>query len=330
MQVLHRNGVYLPESDLWLDPHHVQNFAVVSHAHADHMKGHAHILATAPTIAMMQLRGARRSRFQQVHFGEPVEVGEARVTLFPAGHVLGSAQVLVEQHDGQRLLYSGDFKLRAGLSAEAIEVPTADVLVMETTFGLPRYSFPDREEVMDDILAFCRSTLAAGCAPVLFCYSLGKGQEVLAGLDGAEFPIYLQAQHFEMAQLYRRFGVALPPFQLYQPGQTLDGVLLCAAGCRRYAWFEKLDAIRTAYISGWALDRGARWRFKTDAAFPLSDHAVYEDLIEYVHRSGARTVYTMHGFDAAFATDLCALGFDAAPLPRSSAQGRLELFAANR
>jgi Cft2 family RNA processing exonuclease len=318
MQVLHRNGVYLPDSNLWLDPHHVENFAVVSHAHADHMKGHAHVLATAPTIAMMQLRGARRSRFQQAGFGETIEIGEARLTLFPAGHVLGSAQVLVE-HEGRRLLYSGDFKLRAGLSAEAIEIPTADVLVMETTFGLPRYHFPDREDVMDDILSFCRSTLAEGAAPVLFCYSLGKGQEVLAGLRDADFPIYLHTQHFEMAQLYQSFGVALPPFQLYRPGQALDGVLLCASGCRRGAWFQKLRDIRTATLSGWAMDRGARWRFKTDAAFPLSDHADYKELIEYVQRSGARTIYTMHGFDAAFATDLRALGFDAAPLPREAA-----------
>src|SRR5690606_38919842 len=122
-----------------------------------------------PTAAMMQLRGTRRCEFQRMLFKEPVEVGGAQVSLFPAGHILGSSQVLVE-HEGKRLLYSGDFKLREGLSAEAIEVPTADILIMETTFGLPRYRFPDCEEVMEQIIAFCRRALEDGCTPVLFCY----------------------------------------------------------------------------------------------------------------------------------------------------------------
>src|SRR5437764_145037 len=133
MQVLFQRGIHLPGPALWLDPHDPQPVAVVSHAHADHIQNHGHVLASAPTAAMMRLRGLARSRFRALPFGQATELGGARLTLYPAGHILGSAQALVEW-EGTRLLYSGDFKLRPGRSAEPVQVPTADVLIMETTF----------------------------------------------------------------------------------------------------------------------------------------------------------------------------------------------------
>lgn len=313
MNVSFQNGVHLPDCDLWLDPHSARDMAVVSHAHADHMCSHRRVLATPATAEMMRLRGAIGCDFQILEFGEVWECGDAEVTLVPAGHVLGSAQVLVE-HRGTRLLYSGDFKLRPGRSAEQSIVPQADILIMETTFGLPRYKFPDGDDVLERIRGFCRDTLEAGGAPVLFCYSLGKGQEVLAGLEDVDFPIYLHEKHFHMANLYRQFGVPLPPYKLYQPGTPLNGVLLCASGCRKGRWFAQLERthdLHTAYISGWALDPGAARRSGTDEAFPLSDHADYPDLIEYVCRSGAQTIYTLHGFAKEFAADLRDCGLDA-------------------
>ncbi|MBV9866554.1 MAG: hypothetical protein JO316_14465 [Abitibacteriaceae bacterium] len=322
MQVLFKNGIHLPGPRLWLDPHEPQSTAIVSHAHADHIQKHDHVLASAPTAAMMRLRGALRCRFQTLDYCQPVEFEDARITLYPAGHILGSAQVLVEWDD-MRLLYSGDFKLRPGRSAEPIEVPQADIVIMETTFGKPRYRFPETEEVAQQIRHFCRTTLEDGCAPVLFCYSLGKGQEVLSCLEGVDFPIYLHTAHWNMTAIYRDFGVPLPFFRKFQPGQKLDGVLLCASGCRRSSWFynvERTAKIRTAYISGWAIDSGACWRFRTDAAFPLSDHADYDDLLEYVRLTGAKTIYTMHGFAEEFARDLCRAGHQAQPLRETTGQ----------
>jgi len=313
MQVLYQRGIHLPGPSLWLDPHDRQPVAVVSHAHADHVQRHDHVLTSVATAAMMRLRGVTRCRFHTLQFGRPEDLGDARVTLYPAGHILGSAQALVEWQ-GTRLLYSGDFKLRPGLSAEPVEVPKADVVIMETTFGRPRYRFPEAREVMEDMRRFCRTTLNQGCVPVLFCYSLGKGQEVLAGLEGADFPIYLHSKHWEMASLYRDFGVKLPPFQKYQPGQRLDGVLLCAAGCRKSQWFNNLVGVRTAYVSGWAIDSGACYRFGTHAAFPLSDHADYDDLLEYVRLTEAKSIYTVHGFADQFSADLRRKGLWSEPL----------------
>lgn len=313
MQVLYRRGIHLPGPNLWLDPHDPQASAWVTHGHADHVQRHDQVFTTVATAAIMRLRGVTRCEFRTLPFGQPHSFGPATVTLYPAGHILGSAQVLVEW-DGTRLLYSGDFKLRSCRSAETVEVPEADVVVMETTFGKPRYRFPETEAVEAQIRSFCTETLEQGETPVLFCYSLGKGQEVLACLEGVDYPIYLHSAHWKMANLYRDMGVKLPRFEKYQPGQKLDGVLLCASGCRRGRWFNNLPRIRTAYISGWAIDSGARWRFGTDAAFPLSDHADYDDLLEYVRRTGAKVVHTMHGFAEEFARDLRRLGYCAEPL----------------
>jgi Cft2 family RNA processing exonuclease len=323
MQVSYKRGIHLPGPGLWLDPHDAQLAAIVSHAHADHVQHHDHVFTSVPTAAMMRLRGVTRCRFHTLPYGRPLEVDRARVTLYPAGHILGSAQVLVEWEE-TRLLYSGDFKLRPGRSAEPTEVPAADVVIMETTFGRPRYRFPETETVIEEIRQFCRKALDEDCAPVLFCYSLGKGQEVLACLEGADFPIYLQSSHWDMAALYRDLGVSLPPFQKFQPGQKLDGVLLCASGCRRAQWFGSLRRLRTAYISGWAIDRNACHRFGTDAAFPLSDHADYDDLLEYVRLTGAERIYTVHGFADEFAGDLRRRGHWAEPLREPGPQ--LSLF----
>jgi hypothetical protein len=219
MQVLYRRGIHLPGPALWLDAHDAQNIAVVSHAHADHVQPHDHVISSVATAAMMRLRGVTRSRFRTVPFGSPVEWGDARLTLYPAGHILGSAQVLVEW-EGTRLLYSGDFKLRPGRCAEPIEVPEADLVIMETTFGRPRYRLPDTEVVVAQIMQFCRDTLASGCSPVLLCYSLGKGQEVLACLEGAEFPIYLHTQHWEMSALIATWASASRRSRSSNPGRS--------------------------------------------------------------------------------------------------------------
>lgn len=311
MRFSYGRGLHLPDSDLWLDPRDKRPLAVVSHAHSDHMGRHERVFSSPATAALMHNRGATRTLYHHLEYEAPHELPcGARLSLHAAGHVLGSSQVLMERQ-GVRLLYSGDFKLRAGLSCEATQVPHADIAIMETTFGLPRYAFPESADVLRDIQSWCREMLNQGRTPVVFCYSLGKGQEVLAGLQGVEFPIYLQAAHFRQAEIYRQFGIAFPDYRLYEPGQELDGVLLCASNCRRSAWFGELRGIATAYVSGWALDSGARYRFGTDEAFPLSDHADYEDLMEYVRLSGARLIYTLHGFAREFAQDLRERGIEA-------------------
>ncbi|RYX85470.1 hypothetical protein EON83_05755 [bacterium] len=327
MDVLYRGGILVPQYDLWLDPHHTRPAAFVTHAHADHMKKHGHVYASPATAAMMLARGAKRTKFHTLEWGEQVAWNGAYVSLYPAGHVLGSSQILVEGRNGQKLLYSGDFKMRESRASETIEVPQADVVVMETTFGRPRYEFPAHEEVMDDIRSWCRDAIAQKRTPVLFSYSLGKGQELLAALHGCGFPIAVHSAHAKICAVYAEHGVSFAPYDTFEEGQQLEGVLLCSKQCMRSKWWHELQRthrLQWANVSGWALDGGH------SRGFALSDHAGYSDLLEYVRLTGAKKVWTTHGFDAEFAADLRALGLDAAPLSQSkktAPDDQLSLFA---
>ena len=323
MICLDKNGVYLPQHKLWLDPHRAQGAAFVSHAHADHMKRHERVFCTGATAAMMRVRGATKSKFYHLNWGETFRWGRADVSLHPAGHVLGSAQILVEC-EGVRLLYSGDFKLRPGLSCEPIQVPRADIVIMETTFGIPRYKFPDSGEVVGRIADWCRGVLAKGETPVVFSYSLGKGQEVLAGLCDQGLPVSLHQKHAQIAAVYADNGVRFPDFSHHQQFERVEGVLLCASQCQRGRWWTELcqtQRVRTAYVSGWALNAHPS-QFGTDAAFALSDHADYADLLEYVRRTGATQIWTTHGYASEFAADLRARGLEAAPLAEAKMESK--------
>jgi Cft2 family RNA processing exonuclease len=239
------------------------------------------------------------------------DFGSFALTLLPAGHVLGSAQALVD-HGGQRLLYSGDFKLAPSRTAEPAVTAEADTLVVEATFGRPHYRFPPVEQVREAIVAFCRESLADGCTPVLLAYSLGKGQELLGCLADAGLDIAVHGPTHEIAHVYARLGAEFPAHNRLD-GRAPDGaVVICPPQALRSLAVPR--RMRTAAVTGWAVDRSTRYRMGVDAAFPLSDHAGYDDLVEYVRRVNPRRVYTVYGFAADFAADLCTLGYYARPL----------------
>lgn len=241
--------------------------------------------------------------------------------LIPAGHIFGSAQCLI--FAGQdTLLYTGDFKLRAGRSAEQAEWRHADTLVMETTFGVPRYRFPPTEEVIDRMIAFCGETIDAGGVPVLLGYSLGKAQEILCALEGAGLTPMLHGSVYQMTRVYEQLGQSFCKYVRYNRNDVAGKVLICPPSANRSPMVEKIPGKRVALMSGWAVDPNAVYRYQVDAAFPLSDHADYNDLVKYVELVQPRRVFTLHGFAAAFAGDLRGRGFEAWAL---SEENQMEL-----
>lgn len=312
MNVCYRSGIYLPDLDLRLDPTVRCARAIVTHAHSDHVRRHARSIVTPATARLISHR-YRWGGFQEAPFGASLTVDGAEVTLLPAGHVLGSAQVLVE-HGGRRLLYSGDLRLAPARTAEPAEIPHADTLVVEATFGRPRYRFPPPDEVVPRIVAFCRATLAAGSTPALLAYSLGKAQEVLAHLSDAGFRVALHPDCHDMARVYEDLGVSFASYERLNGAPPPDAVVLAPPGARRSLVAQLGDTVRTAFISGWAVEPGARYRLGVDAAFPLSDHADYDELLAYVERVAPERVFTVYGSAAEFAADLAARGYDARPL----------------
>ena len=310
IEVRYERGVYLPQQDFWLDPWDAKRFAFVSHAHSDHIAPHQEVIVSERTARLMRARLPGSRIEHPLPFGERRSIRSVNLMLLPAGHIFGSAQCLV--FAGQEtLLYTGDFKLRPGKSAEEPEWRHADTLVMETTFGVPRYRFPPTKEVVDRMVAFCSETIDAGEVPVLLGYSLGKAQEILCALEGAGLTPMLHGSVYQMTRIYEQLGRSFCKYVRYNRNDVGGKVLICPPSANRSPMLEKIPHKRVALISGWAVDPHAVYRYQVDAAFPLSDHADYDDLLRYVELVQPRRVLTLHGFAAAFASDLRARGLEA-------------------
>jgi Cft2 family RNA processing exonuclease len=310
--ILWDSGVFFPTLDLWLDPRQPRPRAVVSHAHSDHVAPHPVGFMTPATGRLVSHRRTVIGRVHALPYGTPFKLPGARLSLHPAGHVLGSAQTLLETSFG-RVLYTGDLKLRPGRTAAAASVVPADVLVLESTFGKPRYRFPDSGEVIDAVVRWCLGVQGEGATPVLLGYSLGKGQEVLASLAGAGFNLVLHPVLHAVTDVYRELGCALPDYQRLERAAPVGSVVIVPPPARG-ALEARLGAHRVAALTGWAMDPSLRDRLQVDAVFPLSDHADFDELCQYAEAVAPQMTYTVLGFDEDLALALRRRGLRAAPL----------------
>jgi len=323
-------GLMLTQAQLAVDVRRRQPRCFVSHAHADHIARHELALATPATGALYRHRLGPRYRVLEMRYREPIEFGGLRLTAYPAGHILGSAMLLAEDGESS-LLYTGDFKLDASATAEAAELPHADVLVMECTFGRPHYRLPPRDESVAALLDVVQMALAEGRTPVVHTYPLGKAQEVTKLLTDAGVPVLQHPTIYAISLIYKQHGVDLGDVApvLLLPlgegrGEGMSGRAVVTLP-RSSAQFRLpgLERERTVTIAptGWAKDPGTKYRLRVDHAIPLSDHADFAQLIEAVRRVEPREIYCTHGTDE-FVGHLCDLGFNAHPL-NPPAQRRL-------
>ncbi|MEA3188476.1 MAG: ligase 1 [Chthoniobacter sp.] len=322
-----QRGIELPEHGIWLDPWDTKPFAFVSHAHSDHTGNHPEVVLSATTARLMRARVPGERVEHALEFDQPAQIHGLDITLFPAGHIFGSAQFFLQTADDS-LLYTGDFKLRTGLSAEPARSRHADTLIMETTFGLPKYRFPPASEVIANMIEFCAGALADGAVPVLLGYSLGKSQEILCALVQAGMTPMLHGSVFRMTEIYRSLRPDFPcGYERYDAEAVAGKVLICPPSANRSAMLRKIKDCRTAILTGWAIEPGAVFRYQCDAAFPLSDHADYDELLHYVELVQPRRVLTLHGYASAFAGDLRARGIEAWALSETD---QLELTLATK
>lgn len=307
-------GLYCPPGDFFIDPWRAVDRAVITHAHGDHARpGSARYLAARPAEHVLRTRlGA--VDLQTLDYGADVTLNGVRVSLHPAGHVLGSAQVRLA-HAGEVWVVSGDYKVQADATCAPFEPVRCDTFVTESTFGLPIYRWRDSAEVFADIGAWWRANAEAGRASVLYCYAFGKAQRILAGVDASIGPIVCHGAVEALNRAYRASGVALPETTLVS--DVTDRALLkralvlappSAAGT---PWLKRFGDHGDAFASGWMQLRGARRRRALDRGFVLSDHADWPGLQDAIAATGASRVYVTHGYVAVMVRWLGERGLDA-------------------
>lgn len=330
-------GLYLPELELHLDPKRAVPRAFVSHAHADHAQEDAlrggEILATPETLALVAARrAAALPGAQPVAWGGvreiPMGTGRtARLRVEPAGHMLGAAQLVID-HPGGRLVYTGDYRSGpGGTHAPGAPVP-CDELVVESTFALPIFRFPERSGTIAALASFCREAIGKGQTPVLLGYSLGKAQELARGLIDAGVPVVAHGAAYRMCVAYEALGVALgtaegalrPYAEAPQRGRReapLGAALLVPPSAYAHPMVRRRKDAVVAYVSGWARIDANVERYRADRGFVLSDHADHDDLMATVRATGARRVYTTLG-DAEALAELLRPFVEAIPLASES------------
>jgi putative mRNA 3-end processing factor len=314
-------GLYCPAGDFYVDPCRAVPRAVVTHAHSDHARtGSERYLCAARGAELLRHRIGKRARIEGVAFGEPTLINGVRVSLHPAGHILGSSQVRVE-HRGEVWAVSGDYKLEPDITTDTFEPVRCHTFITESTFGLPIYRWRPQEDIFAEINAWWRSNQAEKRTSVLFGYSLGKAQRVLAGVDPSIGPIFVQSAVEAFLPLYRAAGVPLPKTM---SGDTATirtaggrGLVITSQSAFDTPWMRKFGEVSCAIASGWMQVRAARKRRAFDRGFVLSDHADWPGLLEAIRLTGAERVLVTHGPSATVVRWLTEQGIEAAPLEKA-------------
>lgn len=309
------NGLYCAAGGFHIDPWGPVEHAVITHAHADHAReGSAAYLTARPGVALLRARLGEAASIQALDYGEPLDLNGVRVSLHPAGHILGSAQVRMERA-GEVWVVSGDYKTAPDATCTPFDPVRCHTFVTESTFGLPIFRWRPETEVAAAINAWWRANREAGKASMLFAYALGKAQRVLAALDTGIGPIYTHGAVENVNRIYRDAGVVLPEtaYAGEKPGgQDWRGALILAPpSAAGTPWARRFGSASTGLASGWMRIRGARRRRSLDRGFVLSGHADWPALNAVIAATGAGRVWVTHGYRVPLVQWLAEKGYEA-------------------
>ncbi len=302
-------GLYCIPGDFYIDPVRSAARAVITHGHGDHARpGNHHVLATHETVAIAEARyGSRAGRsFQRVRYGETIRMGDVSIRLVSAGHVLGSAQVVLE-HQGQRIVVSGDYKRSRDPTCAPFEVVTCDIFITEATFGLPVFRHPVAADEITRLLASVAAT--PDRCHLVGVYALGKAQRVIALLREAGYTdtIYLHGALQKLCALYQRLGVDLGDLALVEglPKQALEGrIIMCPPSSLADRWSRRMPDPVTAVASGWMRVRARARQRGAELPLIISDHADWDELLLTCQETQAEHVWITHGREDALARAL--------------------------
>ncbi len=312
-------GLYCPVADIYIDPWVAVPRAVITHAHADHLQpGCASYLVARDGLPVARARLGDAAAIETVAYGEPIHMNGVELSLHPAGHILGSAQVRLA-YQGEVAVVSGDYRPGPSATCAPFEPVRCHTFVSESTFGLPIFRWAPDAEVFADINTWWAANTRAGRPSLLFGYALGKAQRLLAGVDPTIGPIYTHGAVERLVAAYRAGGVALPPTRPVADstrGTNWAGALIVAPPwAHQSPWTRRFGAAPTGLASGWMRIRGTRrWR-AVDRGFVLSDHADWPGLLDVIAATGASEVWVTHGYTSVLARWLRERGTDARVLP---------------
>lgn len=312
---VNERGLYCEAGDFYVDPWLPVDRAIVTHAHSDHARwGMGRYLCSSESLRVMQLRLEEGARVDSLPFGETVTIHGAKVSLHPAGHILGSAQVRIEV-DGQVVVVSGDYKTEPDPTCTPYEPVRCHTFITESTFGLPIYRWPKEKEVFGQIDEWWRENQRRGKASLLLGYALGKAQRGLAGVDPSIGPIFLHGAVQRLTEAYRAQGVKLPETrQVWEVEKGFDwsqALIIGPPSANGSPWLRRFGDHSTAFMSGWMAIRGARRRRAVDRGFVLSDHVDWPSLLHSIKETGAERVWVTHGYSATVVRYLEENGYSA-------------------
>ncbi len=306
-------GLFCPAGGFYIDPWQPVERAIVTHAHGDHARaGSAAYLCAAPGAALLRRRFGPEATIEHRPYGQVTTIGGVRVSFHPAGHVLGSAQIRLESADGVWVV-AGDYKRAADPTCDPFEIVPCDTFITESTFGLPIYRWDPTEHVIRDVLGWWRSNDAAGRTSVLFCYTIGKTQRILAELaQHVDRRVLVHGMMLSAIEAYREAGIAMLPVEpaTERPkGASFAGELVLAPlSARGTPWMRRLGDVSDAFASGLMRVRGVRRQRAFDRGFVLSDHADWPALLQTVADTGASQVLATHGHAEPLARELARRG----------------------
>ena len=311
-------GLYCPPGDFYVDPWRPVRTAVITHAHGDHLRhGSARYIVARPGAAIAKLRLGGDRELEPTDYGLCRQLGETTVSLHPAGHILGSAQVRIE-HGGQVWVVSGDYKRQPDPTCAPFEELQCDVFISEATFALPVYCWPRTSGVVEEIARWWQANRERRMASVLFCYALGKSQRVLAELMAfTDEPVYVHGAVDSLVGVYRQAGVPMvPTLRIPQDRKTdFSGALILAPpSAAGTPWMRRFGEHVTGFCSGWMRVRGDRRRRGYDRGFVISDHADWPALLRTCRATRARKVLLTHGYADALSRHLTESGVPAGAL----------------
>ena len=314
-------GLYCPDGDFFIDPWQPVPRALITHAHGDHARpGSAAYLCTPGTAALLRRRLGADTSIQTVGYRERVRLGDADVSFHPAGHVLGSAQIRIEGAGGVWVA-AGDYKRAADPTCDPFEPVRCDTFITESTFGLPIYRWDDTADIVRDVLGWWDANRQADKASVLFCYTLGKAQRLLAELARlTDRTVFVHGMMLGMIDAYREAGVDLPEVKpvIEKSERAARGrrtsfageLVLAPLSARGTPWMRRLGTISDAFASGLMRVRGVRRQRAYDRGFVISDHADWPALLRTIEETGAARVLATHGYAEPLARFLQASGLE--------------------